>query len=117
MHVPVHPCVCPRSIFVVFKANPNHVLRDEAARAAEEGRDYVSAQGIDQALQVQALCLTHAHSQGIVTLGAGSVFRIERRCQASQDQGDLDCFVLLPQRPFFNPGCAFAGLVHSFLRC
>jgi hypothetical protein len=34
------------------KANPNHVLRDEAARAAEEGRDYVSARGVDQALQV-----------------------------------------------------------------
>lgn len=33
------------------QANPNHVLRDEAARAAEEGRDYVSARGVDQALQ------------------------------------------------------------------
>lgn len=47
------PCVSPHSIIFVFKANPNHVLRDEAARAAEEGRDYVSAQGIDQALQVR----------------------------------------------------------------
>ena len=45
--------VSPHSIIFVFKANPNHVLRDEAARAAEEGRDYVSAQGIDQALQVR----------------------------------------------------------------
>jgi hypothetical protein len=35
-----------------MKENPNHVLRDEAARAAEEGRDYVSARGVDQALQV-----------------------------------------------------------------
>ena len=46
-------CVSPHSIIFAFKANPNHVLRDEAARAAEEGRDYVSAQGIDQALQVR----------------------------------------------------------------
>ncbi len=39
-----------------FKANPNHVLRDEAARAAEEGRDFVSASGVDQALQVFSGC-------------------------------------------------------------
>jgi hypothetical protein len=39
-----------------IKANPNHVLRDEAARAAEEGRDYVSARGVDQALQVYSFC-------------------------------------------------------------
>ena len=38
------------------QANPNHVLRDEMARAAEEGRDFVSARSVDQALQVHCSC-------------------------------------------------------------
>jgi hypothetical protein len=50
------------SVFATLQANPNHVLRDEAARAAEEGRDYVSARGVDQALQVRGEAGTLLHA-------------------------------------------------------
>lgn len=66
-----------------MKENPNHVLRDEAARAAEEGRDYVSARGVDQALQVPCSSPLRLSLSRPTFFDAGAVFRSQRRCKTT----------------------------------
>ncbi len=78
-------CRCVFSLLVLLlfqpaflhaaKENPNHVLRDEAARAAEEGRDFVSARGVDQALQVRCIWFPCSSCHLCMMCDAGAFFR------------------------------------------